>query len=137
MRKRLLTATLATGIVAGGFVVPAGAGSGGAVGDGNEAYVPFVTDFGASPDEGAPAEPYIPFVTDFGRSPSTPQGEIASPAEPAAAAADVGMRWRDLALGAGFGIGLAALVVGALLAARSRRPAGGAAAGGVRHRAES
>jgi hypothetical protein len=138
MRRRLVAAILATGVVVGGVALPAEAGSGTTAAQGNETYVPFVTDFGASLDEGAPAaEPFIPFVTDFGRSPSTPQGEIADPAEPAASAPDVGIRWRDVGIGAGFGIGLATLVAGTLLAARSRRPAGGAAAGSVRHRAES
>jgi hypothetical protein len=133
-----MAAILATGVVVGGFALPAGAGSGGTVTDGNGTYVPFVTDFGASPGEGKPdAEPFIPFVTDFGRSPATPPGEVASPAEPAVRAPDVGIRWRDVAIGAGSGIALATLVAGALLAARARRPAGGAAAGGVRHRAES
>lgn len=99
MRKsrfvRLVASALAAGLLVGAGALPAQTPAGGAS-DGRtatEEFIPWVTDFPVTVRPGPP------------------------PAERTAAA---GISWRDVSIGAGLGIGLAALVAGSALVVRAR-----------------
>jgi hypothetical protein len=129
VRRRLLTA-VATAFVVGAVASPVGAQTGAAERPSTEPYVPWVTDFGRTPQP----EEYIPFITDFGRTLSpAPSEPVAAPAAAPAAAPDDGLYWRDVAIGAAFGIGFAILVAGSWLAVRPRLRRAGHAATEVQH----
>ena len=82
---------------------------------------------------GTSGKQYVPFETDFGMARGAPGETVVMPAKgprdiaPRVIVSSAGLDWSDVALGVGFGFGLASLAAGAALIVRSRR--GSAVAG--------